>query len=215
MLLCATRGEAGKPGDAGVSGAPADVGAAREQELLNATRAVGIQHVHFLDYRDRELGDADPPGVRRKLVTWLRDYRPQVVATFDPNGFNRHPDHVAVSRFTMDAVSAAADPRWFPDLGSPHSVGRVIWTPPLGPWDAARSRDLENEPGVDFVIDVSQWRDQKAAALRAHRTQHQSVDRYFFDQPDVDRILAVEIYRQAWGLALARRPSNDVFEGLQ
>jgi LmbE family N-acetylglucosaminyl deacetylase len=214
VLLCATRGEAGKPGDAHVSGVPQDVGAAREQELHAAARIAGIQHVHLLGYRDRELSDAAPDEIRRKIVARLREYRPQVVATFDPNGFNRHPDHIAISRFTTDAVAAAADPRWFPDLGAAHSVGRVLWTPLLGPWDAARSNELAAEPSADFVIDVSEWREKKVAALRTHRTQHQSVEKHFFDQPDVDRILSIETYRQAWGPQLRQRPSRDVFDGL-
>lgn len=213
VLVCATRGEAGKSGDPRISGAPADLGQVRERELLEAARVIGIQHVHLLDYRDRELGDADPAVIRRQLVARLREYRPQVVATFDPNGFNKHPDHLAISRFSVDAVAAAADARWFPELGAPHIVQRMLWTPPFGPWDAARSTNLHTQPGADFVIDITPWREQKAAALRAHRTQHQSIETYFFNQPDLDRILAVEVYRQAFGPALAARPSADPFEG--
>jgi LmbE family N-acetylglucosaminyl deacetylase len=214
VLACATRGEAGKAGDARVSGAPSDVGAAREQELREAARIIGIEHLHLLGYCDRELGEADPAAVRRQLVGLVREYRPQVIATFDPNGFNRHPDHVAISRFTSDAVAAAADARWYPDLGLPCGVARMLWTPPLPPWEAARSADLHSEPGADFVIDISPWRDRKAAALRAHRTQHHSVDAHFFNQPDVDRILANEVYRQAFGPPLATRPSDDPFDGI-
>lgn len=214
VLVCATRGEAGRAGDASISGAPSDIGAAREQELRTAARVVGIEHVHLLDYRDRQLSDAEPAAIRRELVATLRDDRPDVVVTFDPNGFNRHPDHLAISRFTMDAVAAAADPRWHPETGPAHSVARVLWTPPLPPWETARSSDLNAEPGADFVIDITPWRDRKAAALRAHRTQHQSIDRHFFDQPDVDRILATEVFRQAFGPAPRTRPSADPFEGL-
>ena len=214
VLVCATRGEAGKAGDARVSGAPSDVGAAREQELREAARIIGIRHIHLLGYRDRELGNADPAAVRGQLVAMLREYRPDIVMTFDPNGFNRHPDHLAISRFTMDAVAAAADARWLPDVGSPHSVARVLWTPPLPPWEAVRSTNLQAEPGVDFVIDISPWRERKAAALRAHRTQHHSVDTHFFNQPDVERILSTEIYRQGSGPAPATRPSPNPFDGI-
>jgi LmbE family N-acetylglucosaminyl deacetylase len=164
VLVCATRGEAGRPGDVEISGAPSDVGVARERELRDAARIIGIEDVHLLGYRDRELAEADPATIRRQLVGKLREDRPEVVATFDPNGFNRHPDHLAISRFTMDAVAAAADGRWHPDLGPPHNVGRVLWTPPLPPWDTPRTENLEGEPGADFVIDISQWRGPPAAA---------------------------------------------------
>ena len=60
-------------------------------------------------------------------------------------------------------------------------------------------------------MDVSEWLAQRKAALRAHRTQHLSTDRYFFSRPDLDRILRTEVFRQAWGPALERRPECDVF----
>lgn len=213
-LLCATRGDAGKPGAPEVSGAPADLAAAREQELRNAARILNIDQLHVFDYRDRHLGEAPPDDIRGRLVAVLRRVRPHIVLTFDPNGFNVHPDHVAISRFTADAVSAAADARWLPDAGAPHRVQRLLWTSPLPPWSATRSVGLAAEAGVDFVIDITRWRDRKEQALRAHRTQHQSIERHFLNQPDLDRILSVEVYRQGWGPPLSARPSADVFEGL-
>jgi LmbE family N-acetylglucosaminyl deacetylase len=214
VLVCATRGNRGRAGDASVSGAPTDVAAARERELEDAARIIGIEHVHQLGYRDRELSEVDPAEMRRALVEQIRRYRPAVVVSFDPNGFNLHPDHVAISRFTSDAIAAAADPRWLPAAGAPHAVQRLLWTPPLAPWDAVRSRNVAAEPGADFVLDISAWSRTKAEALRAHRTQHESVEKHFFSQPDVDRILSIELYRHAWGPPLEARPSDDIFAGL-
>jgi LmbE family N-acetylglucosaminyl deacetylase len=214
VLVCATRGDRGKAGEAAISGAPRDVAAAREQELREAARIIGIQEVHQLGYRDRELADADPADIRRALVQLIRRYRPAVVVTFDPDGYNRHPDHVAISRFTSDAIAAAADPRWFSDIAGPHTVQRLLWTPPLAPWEAARAEDVAAEPGADFILDISRWSAIKARALRAHRTQHASVEKYFFNQPDVDRVLALEVYRHAWGPPLEGRPSSDIFAGV-
>jgi LmbE family N-acetylglucosaminyl deacetylase len=214
VLVCATPGDAGKAGTAAISGAPQDVGAARAVELQTAAAIIGISGIELLDYRDRHLGEAPPDEIRGRLVVALRRWRPDVVLTFDPNGFNLHADHIAISRFTSDAIAAAADPRWLPDAGPAHTVRRLLWTSPVPPWSAARSPDVAAEPGVDFVLDISEWRQQKAEALRAHRTQHDSIDRHFFSQPDVDRILSVEAYRHAWGPPLSRRPSDDVFEGL-
>ena len=83
------------------------------------------------------------------------------------------------------------------------------WTPPIPPWEAARIERVHEHHGVDITLDITRWRDRKAAALRAHRTQHLSIDRYFFSQPDVDRILSLEIWRQAWGPPL-RRPEREL-----
>ncbi len=213
-LVCATRGDAGKAGEKDRSGAPADVGAARARELSEAARIIGINDLELWDYGDKRLADAKVDDIRPKLVAAIRRLRPAVVLTFDPNGFNLHTDHIAVSRFTSDAIAAAADPRWYPDAGPAHEVRRLLWTSPLPPWAASRSPNPSAEPGVDFLLDITPWREMKRQALRAHRTQHASIDRHFLTQPDIDQILSVEAYRQAWGPALERRPSADIFEGL-
>ena len=213
VLVTATRGERGRRGNPPIC-APADLPACRERELREAAAIIGFDEVHLLGYRDRELADAPPDEIRRTLVTLIRRVRPSIVATFDPNGFNVHPDHVAISRFTSDAIGAAADPRWHPEVGDAHAVSRLLWTPPFPPWEAAKFDDIGAHAGADFVIDVSPWRERRAAALRAHRSQHLSIDKYFFKQPDVARVLAVETWRQGFGPPLGRRPSDDIFEEL-
>ena len=159
---------------------------------------LGIHEVHILGYQDRELAGAPSDEIRRSLVALIRRHRPTVVLTFDQNGFNQHPDHMAISRFTIDAVSAAGDPRWEPSTGEPHVVSRVLWTAPVAVWEAARQTDLSSQPGVDFLIDVSPWRSEGRCAESASHSAP-LIDRYFFSQPDVDRILGVEVFRQAWG----------------
>ena len=197
VLVTATRGERGKAGNPPVC-APGEIAACRERELRKAAGIIGFDALHLLGYRDRELADAPPDEMRRALVTHIRRVKPTIVLTFDPNGFNVHPDHVA-------------DPRWYRDAGAAHAVPRVLWTPPIAPWDAASCDRFDDQPGADFVIDVSAWRDRRIAALGAHRSQHLSIDRHFFSKPDLDRILATEIWRQASGPPLLDRPAADLF----
>lgn len=210
VLVTATLGQKGKCGEPPVC-RPEEIAATRERELREAARIIGFDELHLLGYMDRELAKAPPEEIRATLVSIVRRARPDIVFTFDPNGFNVHPDHVAISRFTSDALAAAADPRWHPEAGEAHTVSRLLWTPPLGPWEAARLPRIEDVPGADFVLDVSAFRDRRIAALRAHRTQHLSVERFFFDQPDLDRILGIEIWRNAYG-EMPDRPLADLFE---
>ena len=209
----ATRGEVGRRGDPPVCTVDA-LPAVREAELRAAAAILGLDDVVLLGYRDRELAAAPPEAVREQLVRLLRAHRPRVVITFDPNGTNLHPDHVAISRFTTDAIAAAADARWFPDAGGPHTVRRLLWTPPQRPWHLMRAPGFPRLPGVDFVVDIARWSAHKAEALHAHRSQHQSLDRIFFSQPDADRLLSIELFRQAWGPALPDRPGEDLLAGL-
>ena len=212
-LVTATRGDAGKAGDPPLC-RPDELPAYREAELRRAAAILGIAPVYVLDYQDKHVADVPIDRIRAELVRLFRLHRPHVVITFDPDGANRHPDHVATARFTIDAVTAAADPRWYPDSGAPHRVQRLLWTPPVLPWEAVHSPNLRNEPGVDFLLDISPYRHAKAEALHAHRTQHLSITRCFFSRPDVDRILSTEIFRQAWGPPIAHVPADDVLAGL-
>ncbi len=135
---------------------------------------LGVGAIHFLGYTDRQLAEAPVEEMRRKLVTLIRQTRPEVVITFDPNGYNLHPDHMAISRFTSDALPAAADRRWFRELGAPHQVKRLLWTPPIPPFpslDLPEITEMPTMPGADFVIDIKLWAEKKKAALRAYQTQ--------------------------------------------
>jgi N-acetylglucosamine malate deacetylase 2 len=212
-LITATRGDAGRAGEPPMCSRE-DLPATREAELRAAAAILGIGHVYLLDYVDKHLADAPPDKIRRELIEVIRWHRPQIAVTFDPNGLNQHPDHVAIGRFAIDAIVAADDARFYPDAGPAHRVERLLWASPVLPWEVTKSPDLAGEPGVDFVIDTSGYVDVKAAALRAHRTQHVSINRVFFDFPDVQQILSVETFRQAFGPELPARPSADLFEGI-
>ena len=211
-LVTATRGDAGRVGDPPLCSRE-ELPTRREAELRRAASILGIDAVHVLDYLDKHLADAPTDRIREELVGLIRLHRPHVVITFDPNGMNRHPDHVAISRFTMDAVVAAADSRWPSETTTPHRVQRLLWTV-TPPWDVTRSPDLRREPGVDFAVEISPYSRAKAQALRSHRTQHVPIDRCFFNKADVDEILKVEVFRQAWGPSLRRVPADDVLAGL-
>jgi N-acetylglucosamine malate deacetylase 2 len=213
VLSTATLGEAGKCGDPPVCTRD-ELPATRKSELTAAAATLGYGTPILLGYRDRELANAPVNEIREKLVRILRAHRPQVVVTFDPNGSNLHPDHIAISRFTSDAIVAAADARWFPEAGPPHRVQRLAWTPPARPWLFSRMENPAGEPGVDFVFDITPWRATKMRALRLHRTQHLNAERVFFSQPDVERLLSLEVLRHAVGPELQPRPATDLFAGL-
>jgi LmbE family N-acetylglucosaminyl deacetylase len=196
VLACATLGDKGKCGEPPLC-SPEELPARREAELREAAYVLDISEIHLLGYKDKELASAPPDEMRRKLVGIVRAERPAIVFTFDPNGFNVHPDHVAISRFTSDAVAAAADARWYPELGERHAVPTLLWNTLLEPWQET-APGAKDEPGVDVLLDVSEWAGRKEAALRAHRTQHKSVEHHFFSKPNVRAVLSVESWRRAW-----------------
>lgn len=214
VALCtATLGERGKLGAPPVCAAE-DLGRTRQAELVEAARLIGVSTLRVLAYPDRDLQHAPAETIRLQLVEVIRAVRPQVVVTFDANGSNLHPDHIAISRFASDAIAAAADSRWFPGAGPAHRVARLVWTLPVRPWDVVRQGHPAAVAGVDFIVDVAAWTRRKSAALRAHRSQHASLERILLSKPDAEHLLSVELFRQAWGPGLEAVPATDLFEGI-
>lgn len=211
VLVTATRGQRGSAGTPALCTID-ELPSVREQELRDAAAIIGFNELHVLDYQDQHLAEATRARIQPVLVGHIRRLQPSIVFTFDPDGVNRHPDHVAISRFTIDAVAAAADPRCDPGTGSAYAVPRMLWTPPITPWDAAMHDRLDDVPGADYVIDVSAFRERRIAALRAHRTQHVSIDRCFFGRPNLHRILDRDIWRRSSGTLLST-PLDDVLAG--
>ena len=212
-LVTATRGDAGRAGEPPICSRE-ELPARREMELREAAAILGIGRVYLLDYFDKRLTEAPPDKIRAELIGIVRRHRPHIAVTFDPNGANQHPDHIAIARFAIDAIVAAADSRWHPDAGPAHRVERLLWASPIMPWEVPKSPDLSGVPGVDFLIDTSKYVDVKAAALRAHRTQHVSINRHFFDLPDLERVLGVETFQQVLGPPPTRCPATSIEDGL-
>lgn len=209
-LICTTRGDKGKTGEPPIC-TEGELPAVREQELRRVAEMLGIRHTHIFDYEDEKLHEADAEKMREQLVHLIRLYRPDIVVTFDPNGENLHPDHIAISRFVFDALAAAVDERWYPQTGTAHHTKRLLWTTPKSFADVARQANPAQEPGVDFLLDISRWSERKAAALRAHRSQNIDINKLFFDQPDTNRILSIETFRLGQGVPLAAHPADDLF----
>lgn len=213
VLCCATRGERGTAGTPPLTSI-ARLASVREQELREAAKVIGVEALELLPYQDQQLEQAPPAEIRAALVRLIRQYRPAIVITFDPNGGNQHPDHIAISRFTIDAVAAAADSRWLPELGAAHGVARLLWVSPVLPWEETDRAKLAAHPGVDFMIDTRSSREAKARALAAHRTQRQGIDRLFLTHPDRDEVLSTETFRLGVGTRVEAPPAEDLFAGL-
>jgi LmbE family N-acetylglucosaminyl deacetylase len=204
-LLCATRGERGATGDlCTIERLPR----VREAELREVAGILGIHDLEFLPFEDQQLARAPSAEVRRAAVRILRRLRPEVVFTFDPDGSNQHPDHVAMSRFAMDAIAAAADPRWYPEEGAPHAVARVLWPCPVRVWELGQLAQPAREPGIDYRIDIREYRAVKEAALRAHRTQWPGLSKLFLGNPTA---LDWECFRSASGSRPESVPAASIF----
>ncbi|HEX6543921.1 MAG TPA: PIG-L family deacetylase [Ktedonobacterales bacterium] len=152
-IVCATRGEVGKIADPSLA-TPENLAQVREGELRAACAAVGVHDVSFLDYIDGQLADADEHAAVGRVVYHLRRFRPAVVVTFSANGGYGHPDHMAIHRYTLAAVAAAADPTRYPEhLTSglePHRVRKVYYNA-IPRERLVAMREEARKRGQDFI----------------------------------------------------------------
>src|SRR5919202_4017595 len=135
MVVSCTGGERGDILNPALQGSPEvarDVAGLRRMEMAAAAEALGIQHV-WLGFVDSGLPEGDPlpplpPGcfaltplhvAAEPLVRVMRQFRPQVVTTYDENGGYPHPDHIMCHRISVIAFDAAGDPDAYPDAGEP------------------------------------------------------------------------------------------------
>jgi len=108
-LVCASRGERGWFGPQEQNPGLSALGQVRTKELENAVRELGMKGLYFLDAIDGEVDQANPAEAIGKIVSHIRQIKPQVVVTFPPDGNYGHPDHIAVGQFTQAAILCAAD----------------------------------------------------------------------------------------------------------
>jgi len=104
------------------------LGEVRHAELTEACAILGVGELHWLGYHDSGMEGAasnrEPDsfwttpldGIVERLVGIIRDFRPDVVVTYDAHGAYGHPDHVQAHRATLLAVEAAQHARFLLDL---------------------------------------------------------------------------------------------------
>jgi LmbE family N-acetylglucosaminyl deacetylase len=106
MVVSATKGDAGQIRDANLA-TRRTLGKVREQELRESCNRLGAQHAVCLNYGDGTLKDLDLNILVEHIVKIIRQFCPDIVITFGPDGGYGHPDHVAVSNATTIACSQA------------------------------------------------------------------------------------------------------------
>jgi N-acetyl-1-D-myo-inositol-2-amino-2-deoxy-alpha-D-glucopyranoside deacetylase len=205
-LVTCTTGELGEiiPPDLAHLAADADggLGEHRIGELAAACAALGVTDYRFLGGAGRwhdsgmmgtpandwpgSFWRADVDEAAGELLTVIREVRPQVMISYDDNGFYGHPDHIQAHRVAWRAFALADSlVSKFYAMTVPKSVlaqaaelirGRESGEFSGGP-DFTRAESADDLPyGVpdDVVttnIDATGYLDAKIEAMRAHATQ--------------------------------------------
>jgi len=186
-LVTCTRGELGEviPPELAHLATDGDrLGEYRITELAAACAALGIDDQRFLGgpgrWRDSGMmglpsndspdcfWQADLATAAAELAQVILEVRPQVLVTYDENGFYGHPDHIQAHRVARAAIGlAASQGQWqvakFYATAMPQSVAEaagVAYFVPFVP-----------DEQVTTEIDGTAYVAAKTAAMRAHATQ--------------------------------------------
>ncbi|HXP19128.1 MAG TPA: N-acetyl-1-D-myo-inositol-2-amino-2-deoxy-alpha-D-glucopyranoside deacetylase [Streptosporangiaceae bacterium] len=183
------------------------LGQHRIGELAAACAALGVTDHRFLGGPGRwhdsgmmgtgsnELDEcfwmANVDEAASALLEIIREVRPQVLVTYDANGFYGHPDHIQAHRVTVRAFELA------------DGLVRKLYATAVPQSVLAQAIKLMGDDGTDFLavesvddlpfgvpddqvtteIDAAAYLDAKLAAMRAHASQI-AVDSPFFALSD-------------------------------
>jgi mycothiol S-conjugate amidase len=222
----------------------------RPAELARSAEIIGFDEVVMLGYRDSGMLDslanshpacfhmADTDEAVGRLVTIIRRTRPQVLITYsdDQSGYP-HPDHVKVHDISVLAFHRAGDPMWYPWAGPVWQPSKMYYTV----WAKARmvavheallrlrgsspyADEWLERPGQDHRIttrlDVRTWLWARTGALRAHATQVDPDEPWWFGLSD-DELADVYPYedwvlaRSAVGAPPEGELEDDLFAGIR
>jgi LmbE family N-acetylglucosaminyl deacetylase len=138
---------------------PATLVATRRDEQRAAAAVLGATTVYFLDSVDGEL--VNGPAERKLVCELVRQVKPDVVLSHDPwKRYRLHPDHRHAGFLVIDALVAARDYHFFPELTEePHRPEAVL---------------LFEAEVVDHIEAVTGYVEAKITALLCHRSQWRS-----------------------------------------
>lgn len=218
----------------------------RRAEMAEAARLLGVRQ-RFLGFTDSGLpaaGEALPDGcfarvptdvAAERLTAVLREFRPQVVVTYDPSGGYPHPDHVRTHEVAVAAFDAAGDPARFPGAGPAWRPDKLYYLAVLSPdWFRALHEgmlarglaspfgevlgELDGVAGLPVTtrVECAAYFGVRDAAARAHATQMAPEHPFFVHPRDLERaVWPTEDYQLARSHVPVSTPESDLFAGLR
>jgi len=222
----------------------------RRGEMERAREILGVKQ-EWLGFMDSGLPEGDPPPplpegcfalvpveeAAKPLVRILREFRPQVVVTYDENGGYPHPDHIQTHKVSMAAIETAADPEQLPELGTAWQVVKTYYVvgfhkarvmtlheamlakgleSPYDDWLKRWEDRPDDANRVTTRVPCADWFPVRDRALLAHATQVDPNGSWFR--------VPMSLQQEAWPtedyqlvaskVEVGPLPENDLFAGI-
>ncbi|MCB0970156.1 MAG: mycothiol conjugate amidase Mca [Acidimicrobiales bacterium] len=225
----------------------ADLPAVRRRELDASVAAIGYGEVAMLGYRDSGMPDseanADPRCFARapleeaveRLVAIIRRARPHVILTYgDEQSGYPHPDHLRVHDISLPAWEAAGDGDLFPGAGAPWTPQKLYYSAwararflalhaafeadgQTSPFDQRWFDRPSHDHRITTQVDITGYYAVRSAALRAHATQIDPNERFWFGLSDerAEAAYPWEDFELADSRVPTEAPETDLFAGIR
>lgn len=230
-----------------------DIAEFRRHEMAAAVAVLGVRH-RWLGFMDSGLPEGDPPPplpqgcfareplsvAAAPLVRLVREFRPQVMITYDENGGYPHPDHIMCHRVSVEAFEAAGDVDRYPEHGQPWQPLKLYYDRTFSPerimalheamlaegrpspfteWLTPRpegERPRWPQVKVTTRVECGDWFEVRDRALLAHATQIDPQGWFFSIPRDLQRrVWPTEEYELARSLVDASATEDDLFAGVR
>jgi LmbE family N-acetylglucosaminyl deacetylase len=210
----------------------AAVARARRTELEDSARVLGVDRLVCFGFEDSGMAgwpENEASGafinqpldaVAARIATVIGEERPQVVVTYDANGFYGHPDHIATHRATLAAVDATrtVEKLYFPALPATVLAAYLSLARDMGlvlpEWLEDPDWGVADEL-VQTEVDCSAYVAQKHEALAAHASQTDNADLVGLPDELFALVFGTERFVRAFDSTGTPLPEDDLFAGVR
>ncbi|MEU2084511.1 mycothiol conjugate amidase Mca [Streptomyces albus] len=224
----------------------------RKKEMDEARQILGVKQA-WLGFVDSGLPEGDPlpplpegcfalqdvDEAAGALVRLIREFRPQVITTYDENGGYPHPDHIMTHKITMVAFEHAADtdkyseaefgPAWQPlkvyynqgfnrqrTLAMHNAMLERGLESPYTEWLERWEQMKVNERELTTFVPCGDYFEIRDKALIAHATQIDPDGGWFRVPMEIQKeVWPTEEYELAKSLVETSLPEDDLFAGIR
>jgi mycothiol S-conjugate amidase len=222
----------------------------RTREMDEARQILGVKQ-SWLGFVDSGLPEGDPlPPLPEgcfalqdievaagALVKLIREFKPQVITTYDENGGYPHPDHIMTHKISMVAFDAAGDPERYPEAGEPWTPSKLYYNQgfnrvrtvalheallarglesPYGEWLERWKEFARPDRNLSTHVPCGEFFEIRDKALLAHATQIDPDGPWFRVPMDIQReVWPTEDYELAKSRVDVSLPEDDLFAGVR
>ncbi|WP_455362047.1 mycothiol conjugate amidase Mca [Streptomyces sp. SYSU K21746] len=222
----------------------------RAREMDQAREILGVKQ-EWLGFVDSGLPEGDPlpplpqgcfalqdvEAAAEPLVKLIREFRPQVITTYDENGGYPHPDHIMTHKISMVAFDAAGDATKYPGAGPAWQPQKLYYNQgfnrprtvalheallsrgmdsPYGEWLERWKEFQRAERTLTTYVPCGEFFEIRDKALLAHATQIDPDGGWFRVPLDLQKeVWPTEEYELVKSLVDTSLPEDDLFAGIR